>query len=132
MIPPLVIVGNLNANNSITYSGPWFSANGTQNNTGDFGPPYQNSLKGVNVNADIFFAFNGMSRLLYWLDFRPSGPTNSIVVFRNASRCFRDIHSLWSPRSNMGVFSRRIKYWRHSNSSAIYKSKQQGNLLGFC
>ena len=46
---------------NIQYSGPWFL---TQNalDTGTNGPPFQNTLHGVNVNASFSYSFSGMSR----------------------------------------------------------------------
>jgi hypothetical protein len=55
------------ANPSIQYSGPWFEVDDSQLNTGAFGNPFQNTLHGVNVNANFSFPFSGMSRLLYCL-----------------------------------------------------------------
>ena len=49
---------------SIQYSGPWFEVNNTQIETGTNGPPFQNTLHGVNVTAKFSFQFSGMSRLL--------------------------------------------------------------------
>ena len=59
-------------NPSVQYSGPWFEA---ANNTLpqisvpalefiDNGPPFQNTLHGVNVTASLSFNFNGMSHSL--------------------------------------------------------------------
>ena len=49
---------------SILYSGPWFTVQNTQNNTGAFGPPFRETLHGVNASASFSYAFNGMSRWL--------------------------------------------------------------------
>ena len=57
-----VLVDDTNPN--IQYSGPWFTAQNTQLNTGNLGPPFQNSLHGVNVNASFSYSFSGMSRWL--------------------------------------------------------------------
>jgi hypothetical protein len=54
-------------NPSIQYSGPWFEVNNTQLNTGVFGPPFQNTLHGVNISANFSFPFSGMSHLLILL-----------------------------------------------------------------
>jgi hypothetical protein len=32
---------------------------------GPLGPPFQNTLHGVNVTASLFYPFSGMSHLLY-------------------------------------------------------------------
>ena len=63
---------------SIQYSGPWFEVENTQFNTGTFGPPFQNTLHGVNATANFSFPFSGISRLL--------------ICFRALSlyRCFQD------------------------------------------
>lgn len=53
--PRLVVVDDTNPN--IQYSGPWFSVQNTQSNTGDFGPPFENTLHGVNVSAIFSFLF---------------------------------------------------------------------------
>ncbi|KAF8808393.1 hypothetical protein BYT27DRAFT_7337775 [Phlegmacium glaucopus] len=55
----LVLVDDTNPN--IQYSGPWFSTQNTQLNTGDFGTPFQNTLHGVNVDANFSYSFNGSS-----------------------------------------------------------------------
>ena len=59
-------------NPSIQYSGPWFEVNNTQVDTGIMGPPFQNTLHGVNVTANFSFPFSGKSCLLYWYAFDPS------------------------------------------------------------
>ena len=46
----------------IQYSGPWFAAQNTQLNTGTNGPPFENTLHGVNLNASFSYSFSGMSR----------------------------------------------------------------------
>ena len=53
-------------NPGIQYSGPWFIAQDTQLNTGTNGPPYQNTLHGVNVNASFSYSFSGMTRWLFY------------------------------------------------------------------
>ena len=104
---------------NIQYSGPWFEVKNTQINTGTFGPPFQNTLHGVNVSANFSFPFSGMSRLLicFW--------ALSLVVFRIGSHCLRDKHNnkcFWDPRSNLGMF-----YWQYQHRlvyCAIVKWKQ--------
>jgi hypothetical protein len=49
---------------SIQYSGPWFEIENTHIDTGDNGPPFNNTLHGVNVTANFSFPFNGTSHLL--------------------------------------------------------------------
>ena len=51
-------------NPNIQYSGPWFTAQNTQLNTGNLGPPFQNTLHGVNISASFSYSFSGMSRWL--------------------------------------------------------------------
>ena len=66
-----VIVDDTNP--SIGYTGPWFAVDNTQTDIGFYGPAFQNTLHGVtgtgNVKASLFFAFNGMFRLLYCFAF---------------------------------------------------------------
>ena len=57
---------------SIQYSGgesgPWFRLSNTDilnNSINTNGPPFQNTLHGVNVSASFSFNFSGMSRLLF-------------------------------------------------------------------
>jgi hypothetical protein len=57
--PRLVVVDDTNL--GIQYSGPWFAAQNTQDNTVEFGPPFKNTLHGVNVNASFSYSFSGMS-----------------------------------------------------------------------
>ena len=72
---------------SIQYSGPWFEVNNTQINTGLMGPPFQNTLHGVNVTASFSFNFSGMSRFSLFLSgFEPS----------HSKRCFQDRQSLFT------------------------------------
>ncbi|KAF8808392.1 hypothetical protein BYT27DRAFT_7337774 [Phlegmacium glaucopus] len=59
MAQRLVLVDDTNSN--IQYSGPWFAAQNTQLNTGNFGPPFQNTLHGVNVDASFSYSFSGSS-----------------------------------------------------------------------
>jgi hypothetical protein len=69
-----VFIDDTNAN--IQYSGPWFPVetqdddNVTQ--AGVMGPPFQNTLHGVNVSASFSFSFDGM-------------PSHGWVVFFNSS-----------------------------------------------
>lgn len=55
--PRSIIVDNVDP--SIQYIGPWFLDQGSETNVGNFGPPYQNTLHGVQANASFSFAFNG-------------------------------------------------------------------------
>ena len=55
----LVIVDDTSPD--IQYHGPWFEVQNTQLNTGSLGPPFENTLHGVNVSATMSFSFNGMS-----------------------------------------------------------------------
>lgn len=84
--PRFVLVEN--TDNDIRYIGPWF--NNTLNYPGVFGPPFQDTIPGVNVNGTILgtnvnntlkgarspvsfsYSFSGMSHLLYWFYFDPS------------------------------------------------------------
>ena len=105
---PFVLIDDTNP--SIQYFGPWFEVENTQINTGAFGPPFQNTLHGVTVDANFSFPFNGMSCLVYWFAFEPS---HSIIVFRIGSPCLRDKHNnkcFWDPRSNLGVFYRQYQH----------------------
>jgi len=52
-------------NPGIAYSGPWFEVTNTQIDTGVFGPPFQNTLHGVNVTANLTFPFNGSEVFVY-------------------------------------------------------------------
>ena len=45
----------------IQYYGPWFKVQNTQLDTDDLGPPFENTLHGVNVSANMSFSFSGMS-----------------------------------------------------------------------
>ena len=56
----IIIVDDTNTN--IQYSGPWFiTAQNSQLNIGTNGPPFQNTLHGVNVNASLSYSFSGAS-----------------------------------------------------------------------
>ena len=66
-------------NPSIQYSGPWFKSEVDSNtqselvpDTSVMGPPFQNTLHGVNATANFSFPFSGMSPFLYWNAFDPS------------------------------------------------------------
>jgi hypothetical protein len=45
--------------NTSQYSGQWFATTSTEENIGNFGPAYLNTLHGTNHDAKIFFEFNG-------------------------------------------------------------------------
>ena len=79
MSSPLILIDDTNS--TIQYSGPWFEVENTQINTGAFGPPFQNTLHGVTVNANFSFPFSGMYRLIYWFAFELS---HSIVISGSA------------------------------------------------
>jgi hypothetical protein len=58
----LIIIDDTNTN--IQYSGPWFiTSQNSQLNIGNLGPPFQNTLHGVNNNANFSYSFSGMSML---------------------------------------------------------------------
>ena len=61
----LVLIDDTNSN--IQYSGPWITAQNTQLNIGNHGPPFQNTLHGVSVNASFSYSFSGMYRWLITL-----------------------------------------------------------------
>ena len=85
MVPRFVIIDDTNS--SIQYSGPWFEVNNTQIETGFNGPPFQNTLHGVNVTANFSFQFSGMSCLLYRF---VSEPSHSMSLYH---RRFQDRRS---------------------------------------
>ena len=58
----LVLVDDTDPN--LRYSGSWFAAQDTQPNTGTNGPPFENTLHGVNANASVCYSFSGMFRWL--------------------------------------------------------------------
>lgn len=60
---PSILIDDTNP--SIQYSVGWFEINGTQNNTGSYGPPFQHTLHGAAVDVHFSFPFSGMSRLFY-------------------------------------------------------------------
>jgi hypothetical protein len=75
VIPRLIVIDDTDP--SIQYSGPWFEVNNAQVDTGINGPPFQNTLHGVNVTASFSFNFSG--------SIRKFGKTlSSIVSSRNA------------------------------------------------
>jgi len=43
----------------ITYTGPWFPDQGSQNSLGNFGPPYLSTLHGTDSDASFSYSFNG-------------------------------------------------------------------------
>ncbi|KIM40729.1 hypothetical protein M413DRAFT_166901 [Hebeloma cylindrosporum] len=43
----------------IRYTGPWFQANGQNDNLGNFGPPFQRTSHGVNEDATLSYTFTG-------------------------------------------------------------------------
>lgn len=51
---------------SIQYTGPWYLDQGSQDAVGNFGPPYQSTLHGVNANASLAFAFNGERHFIFF------------------------------------------------------------------
>ena len=60
----IILVDDTNPN--IQYSGPWFTTaqNSQLDDIGTNGPPFQNTLHGVNVSASLSYSFSGMSRWL--------------------------------------------------------------------
>ena len=61
----LVLVDDTDPN--LRYYGSWFVAQDTQPNTGSNGPPFENTLHGVNANASVCYSFSGMFRWLVCL-----------------------------------------------------------------
>jgi hypothetical protein len=62
---------------SIVYSGPWFlDSSGSQDNVGNFGPPYLETLHGTSADGSVSFEFNGASFHLVLLNHHsPTTPT---------------------------------------------------------
>ena len=58
----VVLVDDTDPN--IQYSGPWFTAQNSELDIGTNGPPFQNTLHGVDVSASFSYSFSGMFRLL--------------------------------------------------------------------
>ncbi|KIM40731.1 hypothetical protein M413DRAFT_446123 [Hebeloma cylindrosporum] len=46
-------------NSGIRYTGPWFQANGQNDDLGNFGPPFLRTSHGVNENASLCYTFTG-------------------------------------------------------------------------
>lgn len=82
--PRLVLVDDTDP--SIQYSGPWFKAQDTDvgitgTNFEEDGPPFENTLHGVNVNASFSYSFSGMfSQLELALIFMDLGGAGSSVT----------------------------------------------------
>jgi len=65
-----IIVDDTDLN--IQYAGLWFQTRGSLDNLGTFGPPFESTLHGVNLNASLTYAFSGEQKLfqreyLCWL-----------------------------------------------------------------
>ncbi|KAJ3567290.1 hypothetical protein NP233_g6454 [Leucocoprinus birnbaumii] len=54
-----VVVDDADVEGGITYNGNWFSDTGSQNNVGNFGPPYLGTLHGITTNGFLSFPFSG-------------------------------------------------------------------------
>ena len=52
-----VIVDDTDA--GLSYIGPWFQSQGTQNGLGSYGPPLLGSLHGTNSDASFSYSFYG-------------------------------------------------------------------------
>ena len=134
--PAFVVIDD--SNPDIQYNGPWKQINTNQsqfvNVTKISGPPFQNSLHGVNETSNFTFPFNGMLRLLTFLF---SSPLTLWSLFRIGNQSLRDIHKTqwqWDSRSkrDLGVFYRRLFEPRCpylSSCCATIKSKQLGPLF---
>jgi hypothetical protein len=61
--PRFIVVDNVDP--SIQYTGPWFLNQGSENSVGNFGPPFQATLHGVQANASLSFPFNGEHYFLH-------------------------------------------------------------------
>jgi hypothetical protein len=61
--PRLIIVDDVDP--SIQYFGPWYPDQGSLDSVGNFGPPYQSTMHGVNSNASLSYAFNGEQPLFF-------------------------------------------------------------------
>ena len=62
--PRLIIVDDVDTN--IQYTGPWYPDQGSRDSVGNFGPPYQSTLHGVNSNASLTYRFNGEQPLFFF------------------------------------------------------------------
>ncbi|KAF9559301.1 hypothetical protein CPC08DRAFT_637960 [Agrocybe pediades] len=47
------------------YTGPWFQARGNQDDIGNFGPPFQSTLHGINANGTIKYTYHGSKVVVY-------------------------------------------------------------------
>ncbi|KAF8811573.1 hypothetical protein BYT27DRAFT_7240265 [Phlegmacium glaucopus] len=88
MVLPLVLVDDTNPN--ISYSGPWFTATNTQADTGNFGIPFQNTLHGVNVDANLSFPFSGTSVTVLGTSITTNASGSQIPTWE----CFVDDNSI--------------------------------------
>jgi hypothetical protein len=102
----IIIIDDMDPN--IQYSGPWFTGQNSQLTIGNHGPPFQNTLHGVNANASFSYSFSGMSKL--FVCFIAALSLVHGLFFRIRGHRSRDEHNdkcLWDPRSNLGVFYRQ-------------------------
>jgi hypothetical protein len=64
MAPRRIIVDDVDP--SIQYIGPWYPDHGgSRDSAGHYGPPYQDTLHGVNSNATLSYAFNGEQPFIF-------------------------------------------------------------------
>ncbi|PPQ75095.1 hypothetical protein CVT26_011907 [Gymnopilus dilepis] len=61
----------------IQYSGSWFQDQGSQNGLGNFGPPYQGTLHGINGDGSFSYQFQGTRVLITGSVQFPSAGTTS-------------------------------------------------------
>jgi hypothetical protein len=57
--PRFIIVDDVDPSIQYIPSESWYPIQGSRDSLGNFGPPYQSTLHGVNVNASLSYAFNG-------------------------------------------------------------------------
>ncbi|KDR71372.1 hypothetical protein GALMADRAFT_214016 [Galerina marginata CBS 339.88] len=84
---------------SIQYSGPWFQANGTNNNQGQGGNPFKNTLHGVNSYASFSSSFRGFGPHIL------ATAGSQLTVFGS----FDGATTSDEPRSNLDLLNRRSK-----------------------
>lgn len=55
----------------IKYNGSWFSDFGSQDQIGNYGPPYLYTLHGTTVDGTVEFEFNGSSLICTYTPLTP-------------------------------------------------------------
>ncbi|KAJ3554356.1 hypothetical protein NP233_g12439 [Leucocoprinus birnbaumii] len=122
-----VVVDDADVEGGITYNGNWFSDTGSQNNVGNFGPPYLGTLHGITTNGFLSFPFSGTAVQVWGTNNEANFNTDPDPTWE----CFIDGNSI----SRDAPFQFAENNWKFCDKSGLpmvitpYESRSKSRIL---